>query len=245
MEPWMIVADDGERQISLPDVKQRMHIVGRDLEDIDAEFITGESELYVEYAPNLKSIVLGREKKSWQSDSKKSGCKITFTEIPRNTVSIDGRIEEIVLPRETEPLTIGRVRDHYTLALEDSWGAMISSEQNITNDCNENDLLIFIAKGDENKIVEIDGEWNHIVVIGDSDFASNKYITSSRNQDLFANSVNWLTKDTELISLRVKETVFRELVLTKNERAFIRWSGWLLMPSIIGSLGILAWWRRR
>ena len=58
----MIVADDGERQISLPDVKQRMHIVGRDLEDIDAEFITGESELYVEYAPNLKSIVLGREK---------------------------------------------------------------------------------------------------------------------------------------------------------------------------------------
>ena len=87
--------------------------------------------------------------------------------------------------------------------------------------------------------------YSHIVVIGDSDFASNKYITSSRNQDLFANSVNWLTKDTELISLRVKETVFRELVLTKNERAFIRWSGWLLMPSIIGSLGILAWWRRR
>ncbi|CAI8169367.1 MAG: Uncharacterised protein [Methanobacteriota archaeon] len=168
----MIVADDGERQISLPDVKQRMHIVGRDLEDIDAEFITGESELYVEYAPNLKSIVLGREKKSWQSDSKKSGCKITFTEIPRNTVSIDGRIEEIVLPRETEPLTIGRVRDHYTLALEDSWGAMISSEQNITNDCNENDLLIFIAKGDENKIVEIDGEWNHIVVIGDESLNS-------------------------------------------------------------------------
>ena len=77
-----------------------------------------------------------------------------------------------MLPRETEPLTIGRVRDHYTLALEDSWGAMISSEQNITNDCNENDLLIFIAKGDENKIVEIDGEWNHIVVIGDESLNS-------------------------------------------------------------------------
>jgi ABC-type uncharacterized transport system involved in gliding motility auxiliary subunit len=87
--------------------------------------------------------------------------------------------------------------------------------------------------------------YSHIVVIGDSDFASNKYITSSRNQDFFSNSVNWLTKDTELISVRVKETVFRELVLTKNERAFIRWSGWLLMPTIIGSLGILAWWRRR
>ena len=94
---------------------------------------------------------------------------------------------------------------------------------------------------------QIDGgySYSHLVVIGDSDFASNKYITSSRNQDFFANSVNWLTKDTDLISIRVKESVFRELVLTKNERAFIRWSGWLLMPSVIGSLGILAWWRRR
>ncbi|MBM31268.1 MAG: hypothetical protein CL764_00245 [Chloroflexi bacterium] len=94
---------------------------------------------------------------------------------------------------------------------------------------------------------QIDGGYlySHLVVIGDSDFASNKYITSSRNQDFFANSVNWLTKDSELISIRVKESVFRELVLTKNERAFIRWSGWLLMPSVIGSLGILAWWRRR
>ena len=88
-------------------------------------------------------------------------------------------------------------------------------------------------------------DYSHIVVIGDSDFASNRYITSSRNQDFFANSINWLTKDTELISIRVKEHVFRELVLTKNERAFIRWSGWLLMPTILGSISILAWWRRR
>ena len=83
------------------------------------------------------------------------------------------------------------------------------------------------------------------IVSGDTDFASNKYLFSAKNEDLFANSVNWLTSDVELISIRPKTKVFRELVLTQDERSFIRWSGWLFLP--IGSLmmSIWSWWRRR
>ena len=84
-----------------------------------------------------------------------------------------------------------------------------------------------------------------LVVIGDTDFASNKYAGSAMNSDLIINSINWLAKDYELITIRPKTQSFRELVLTSSERDFIRWSGWLLMPSLIGMGGVISWWRRR
>ncbi|MYA59315.1 MAG: hypothetical protein F4X40_01995 [Chloroflexi bacterium] len=84
-----------------------------------------------------------------------------------------------------------------------------------------------------------------MVLVGDADFASNAYFGSARNGDLFVNSVNYLADDYELISLRPKQTAFRELVLTESERNFVRWSGWLLMPILIALAGIWAWWRRR
>ena len=55
----------------------------------------------------------------------------------------------------------------------------------------------------------------------------------------------WLNSDVELISIRPKEKVFRELVLTKDERNFVRWSGWIFLPALSLSLGIYNWWRRR
>ncbi len=84
-----------------------------------------------------------------------------------------------------------------------------------------------------------------MILIGDTDFASNAYFGSARNGDLFVNSVNYLADDYELITLRPKQTAFRELVLTESERNFVRWSGWLLMPILVALAGIWAWWRRR
>ncbi len=85
----------------------------------------------------------------------------------------------------------------------------------------------------------------NMVLIGDTDFASNAYFGSARNGDLFINAVNWLAEDFELITLRPKQTSFRELVLTNSERDFVRWSGWLLMPALVALAGVWAWWRRR
>ena len=85
----------------------------------------------------------------------------------------------------------------------------------------------------------------NLVVIGDADFASNGYFASAKNGDLFANSVNWLVRDYELISIRPKVKATRELVLTRTERDFVRWTGWLLMPALVGAAGIWTAWRRR
>ncbi len=85
----------------------------------------------------------------------------------------------------------------------------------------------------------------NMIVIGDTDFATNNYFGSANNSDLFVNAVNYLSKDYELISIRTKTDANRQLFLTKNERDFVRWSGWLLMPSLISLFGFWTWWRRR
>ncbi len=84
-----------------------------------------------------------------------------------------------------------------------------------------------------------------MILIGDTDFATNNYFGSANNSDLFVNAVNYLAKDFELISIRTKTDANRQLFLTKNERDFVRWSGWLLMPGLISIFGFWTWWRRR
>ena len=85
----------------------------------------------------------------------------------------------------------------------------------------------------------------NMILIGDTDFASNNFFGSANNADLFVNSVNYLAKDFELISIRTKIDANRKLYLTTNERDFVRWSGWLLMPTLISLFGFWTWWRRR
>ena len=84
-----------------------------------------------------------------------------------------------------------------------------------------------------------------IIVIGDSDFARNKFFFSNDNADLFLNSVNWLTEDQHLISIRPKVVPFRELVVNTRERDFIKWSSWLVPPLLMILAGAYVWWRRR
>ncbi len=90
-----------------------------------------------------------------------------------------------------------------------------------------------------------DNTSSSIVLIGDTDFFTNNYLESANNSDLFVNTINYLAKDFELISIRSKTDTNRQMFLTKNERYFIRWSGWLLMPAVIGLYGTWKWWRRR
>lgn len=84
-----------------------------------------------------------------------------------------------------------------------------------------------------------------LVVIGDSDFATNKYYYAYTNSDLFLNAVNWLAKDFALISIRPKPTAFRELVMTRREFNFIRYSSWFLLPAAVAFLALIVWWRHR
>ncbi|MSQ31761.1 MAG: hypothetical protein EXR59_00770 [Dehalococcoidia bacterium] len=84
-----------------------------------------------------------------------------------------------------------------------------------------------------------------MIVIGDADFAANRFYAYRSNSDMFLNSINWLAQDTQLISIRPKPVVFRQLVVNRREWNVIRFSSWLLMPIGVAIVGGYVWWRRR
>jgi len=84
-----------------------------------------------------------------------------------------------------------------------------------------------------------------LVVIGDSDFASNQHFYNGNNGDLFLNGVNMLTFGTELISIERKVLPFRRLVIGPKIANFIRISSMGLLPLLVLVAAGVIWWRRR
>ncbi len=85
----------------------------------------------------------------------------------------------------------------------------------------------------------------HLVVIGDSDFASNQWAGLQRNSDLFMNTVNWLAQDVDLISIRPKNPTSRHVTFTEMQQRELTWFSLLLLPGIVILSGVYIWWKRR
>jgi hypothetical protein len=84
-----------------------------------------------------------------------------------------------------------------------------------------------------------------LVVVGDSDFATNALLRQFRNRDFFVNSVNWLLGDVEAISVRPDSSRASRLQLTPRQFAQLRWLSLFVLPEAIAVAGVLVWWRRR
>ncbi len=86
---------------------------------------------------------------------------------------------------------------------------------------------------------------SRMVVIGDSDFASNGYARAASNLDVMLNSVSWLAEDTDLIAVRPKEAENRMVNLSFQQSKLIFWGTVILLPLATLFAGIGVWWRRR
>ncbi|HEY41864.1 MAG TPA: GldG family protein [Dehalococcoidia bacterium] len=84
-----------------------------------------------------------------------------------------------------------------------------------------------------------------LLVIGDSDFATNKHLLNGNNSDLFLNSIEWLTFGTELISIDRKILQARRFLISAGESRFITISSIGLLPLLLLVAGVIVWWRRR
>ncbi len=84
-----------------------------------------------------------------------------------------------------------------------------------------------------------------LVVFADSDFATNNFFYSLGNSDLLLNSVNWLTAQESLISIRPKPPEFRRLDITRRTWDFILYSAAAIWPLAVLLTGGFVWWRRR
>ncbi len=83
------------------------------------------------------------------------------------------------------------------------------------------------------------------LIMGDSDFATNKHFLSGNNSGLFLNSVERLTLGTELISIDRKVLQTRRFLISDETANFITISSIGLMPLLLLIAGVIVWWRRR
>jgi len=85
-----------------------------------------------------------------------------------------------------------------------------------------------------------------LVAFGDSDFVMNKYLQQG-NPDLFMNSLNWLTEDEGLISIRPKSMNEQTQIerLSGQEIRLVSYASIFTIPLILILIGVRIWWKRR
>ncbi len=83
-----------------------------------------------------------------------------------------------------------------------------------------------------------------LVVVGDSDFASNSGLMGA-NADLFMNSVNWLLDRRELLALAPKTFEEFRLVMDARQLRRLFWTVAVALPGLVAAMGLWVAWRRR
>ncbi len=88
----------------------------------------------------------------------------------------------------------------------------------------------------------------HVLVVGDSDFASNfaaQYLGHPGNYDLFLNMVNWLAEEEDMVTIRPKEFDDRRVTLTEHDLKVVKYVSIFGLPLVIIIAGLMVYYRRR
>ena len=84
-----------------------------------------------------------------------------------------------------------------------------------------------------------------LVVFGDSDFADNSHFGQAGNRDLFLNTISFLVKEDDLVSIRPKKTGPQPLLLKPWQAGLLFWVPVVILPGIFIILGVVVVWRRK
>jgi ABC-type uncharacterized transport system involved in gliding motility auxiliary subunit len=84
-----------------------------------------------------------------------------------------------------------------------------------------------------------------VIVVGDSDFASNNALAIGGNKDMFLNMANWLAQQENLISIRAKDPADRRIQLSAREAQFLGWLALVIIPGLLFGTAFRVWWKRR
>jgi ABC-type uncharacterized transport system involved in gliding motility auxiliary subunit len=84
-----------------------------------------------------------------------------------------------------------------------------------------------------------------LVVVGDSDWVRNRYVTQYYNGDLFLNMASWLTGTEEFATIDRKRPRVASVNLTTEQFSNYRFLALFALPEAILLLGVVNWWRRK
>ncbi len=145
------------------------------------------------------------------------------------------------------PVPAGVTLDFLATTSPNSWGetnyeAEVQTEK-ITQNVEDKRGPIDIAAA-----VEIAGEGDkrtRIVVVGDSDFALNKYYYFQANGNFFNNAVSWLAEEKDLVAIAPKVAAPRTISLSRGAGRLIFFYTLLILPLLVFATGIGVWLYRR
>lgn len=84
-----------------------------------------------------------------------------------------------------------------------------------------------------------------VVVVGDGDFLSNRFLGNGINLELGTSIVSWLAHDDAYVNIPVRTQMDRGLELTTTARLLIGGGFLFVLPLALGGGGLAIWWRRR
>ncbi|HUA97270.1 MAG TPA: GldG family protein [Terracidiphilus sp.] len=118
-----------------------------------------------------------------------------------------------------------------------------SGEINVNDPKNKKGPMILAAAGtyETGKT----GSQGRFVVVGDSTWASNGFINFNGNADLALNSIDWLSSDEDLISIRPKPPADQRITMTRAQLSWVRLISQFGLPLIVILFGGVVWWKRR
>lgn len=95
------------------------------------------------------------------------------------------------------------------------------------------------AESDEDRLTPV------AVIFGDADFVGNDIFGFQGNSDLFISAMQWLLDQADLITIRPRRPVPRQVFLTPNDSRMIFYGSTLALPLVVLCVGGVVWLRRR
>jgi ABC-type uncharacterized transport system involved in gliding motility auxiliary subunit len=86
---------------------------------------------------------------------------------------------------------------------------------------------------------------SRIVVIGDSDFATNSFYHILGNGSLFLNTINYLATQENLIGIKPRTYDLPRVNLTNRQMKGTFFMSIILIPALMAVVGLVVWWRQR
>ena len=118
-----------------------------------------------------------------------------------------------------------------------------SPRVNVEDPKNKKGPLTLAAAGTYNTGKE--NSQGRFVVIGSSSWIANRFINFNGNGDLASNTINWLSSDEDLISIRPKPQDDRRITMTTRQLSWVRATSQFLLPGIVIIAGVFVWLKRR
>ena len=155
----------------------------------------------------------------------KSGSPVAVV----NSLKIEGNLEPT--DAQTIGVTVKGKIPASTVVPQTSKTKIVSDEQKVFD----------LAK----ELSQKEGAEFQAIIFGDSDFLTARFFQAGVNRDLAMNSIAYLAKDNEMISVRPKKPSASAFAITSNQFLILLFSFIIPFPLILFFAGGFVWWRRR